>query len=836
MLDTRFINFCRADSLFYDAAAAESVGADFHEGRTLPEGWTTTRGREWTVCLPPDCHTPDQGWKIHVAASPGNAAELLDAVAPYCVEHGLMFKYISDEETLSRRGSKYGDRSASGKFITVYPEDETVLKETLDALDALVGGTPAPSVLSDLRWKEGPLYVRYGGFVLKTARLKDGSLVPAITAPNGELVPDERRPGFRPPAWVTIPSFLDEAVAERRARTLTDFPFRVYKALHFSNGGGVYRAVDKRDGTELLLKEARPLAGLDAAGEDAVTRLEREHWALSQLSGLAAVPVLRDVRKGSEHLFLARDYVDGTPLTDLVRLRHPYGTTDNTAHARAQYTAWALHILGQIADGVAAMHERGVVFGDLHPGNVLVRPDDTVAFIDMETATPAEEMRAQAMGSLGFRAPDHLRGPDVDLFALDVLRLTMFVPMPHVVPWGTEKIRTLIDAAVRDFPLPESFVRQIERGLGEDVLGAKTAYGVPWPATGADTGDLVTGLADSIIQAATPERTDRLYPGDVSQFIVADGGVTFAYGAAGVLWALHRAGADVPAEHVEWLLAQAEHVAGEGPGFLTGLAGVAYTLDALGHPDAADAVMDRAFAGCDANVGSTLATGLSGLGLTALHLAARTGDDRRLRQALELADRLSDTPAPQRIGLLHGRCGRALFLLRLHEHTGRTELLERAVAEIHAELDVIEGADFDDRFLTTGLEGSAGIVLALRAVLRHTPDDGRIRSAVSRLVTGQRGGYSTSCGILHGRSGEILALQDGGTEAERDLLRYHLDALGWEAIAAEPGRVDFLGNYGYRLSTDLGTGSAGVLLALAALRDGAPALSFLAPAASGARL
>lgn len=313
MLDTRFINFCRADSLFYDAAAAESVGADFHEGRTLPEGWTTTRGREWTVCLPPDCHTPDQGWKIHVAASPGNAAELLDAVAPYCVEHGLMFKYISDEETLSRRGSKYGDRSASGKFITVYPEDETVLKETLDALDALVGGTPAPSVLSDLRWKEGPLYVRYGGFVLKTARLKDGSLVPAITAPNGELVPDERRPGFRPPAWVTLPSFLDEAVAERRARTLTDFPFRVYKALHFSNGGGVYRAVDKRDGTELLLKEARPLAGLDAAGEDAVTRLEREHWALSQLSGLAAVPVLRDVRKGSEHLFLARDYVDGTP-------------------------------------------------------------------------------------------------------------------------------------------------------------------------------------------------------------------------------------------------------------------------------------------------------------------------------------------------------------------------------------------------------------------------------------------------------------------------------------------------------------------------------------------
>lgn len=356
-----------------------------------------------------------------------------------------------------------------------------------------------------------------------------------------------------------------------------------------------------------------------------------------------------------------------------------------------------------------------------------------------------------------------------------------------------------------------------------------------WPAAGEETGSLIADIAGSIVEAATPERTDRLYPGDVSQFMVDDGGVTFAYGAAGVLWALHRAGAEPPAEHVQWFLDRSERVAGDGPGFLTGLAGVAYTLEELGRPDAADAVMDRAFAGCDANVGSTLATGLSGLGLTALHLSVRRGDDRRLRQALELAERLPDTPAPQRVGLLHGRCGRALLLLRLYEHTGRTDLLERALAELHAELERIGGDDFDDRFLSAGLEGSAGILIALRAALRHTPDDIRIRAAVDRLRTLRRGGFATSCGLLHGRGGELLALADGGSEIERDVLRFHLDALGWEAIAAEPGRVDFLGNYGYRLSTDLGTGSAGVLLALAALRDGAPALSFLAPSAAGAR-
>ena len=833
MIDTRFINFCREDTLFYDAPVIESAGQDFREGRPLPEGWTTSRGREWTVCVPPDSRIPDQGWKIHVAASPGNAAVLLDAVVPYCVEHSLMFKYISNAEILGRRGSKYGDRSASGKFITIYPVDDVCLERILNDLEDRVGGTPAPTILSDLRWREGPLHVRYGGFVLKTTRLKDGTLTPAITTPDGKLVPDERRPGFHTPSWVTVPAFLQEALSQRRARTLTGFPFKVYKALHFSNGGGVYRAVDKRDGAEVLLKEARPLAGLDIVGDDAVTRLEREHWALSRLAGLAAVPALRDVRKGNEHHFLARDFVDGSPLTDLVSARHPHGRAADSPRAREEYTRWALHILDQVAEGLAAMHERGVVFGDLHPGNILVRPDDTVAFIDLETATPAEEMRPQALGSLGFRAPDHLRGVDVDRYALDVLRLTMFVPMPHVVPWGTQKIRTLIDAAAREFPLPAAFLEEVEHGLRSDVLGAVTEHGVAWPAHVPQDTSLASAIAESIIDAASPERTDRLYPGDAMQFLLTDGGVTFGYGAAGVLWALHRAGAEIPVAHTEWLLRRSQSVNGEGPGLFTGLAGIAFTLEELGSPHAADEALDRAFALVqgDPDVGSAVSNGLAGLGLGALYLGGLRDGERRIEQAAALAERMTHTGAPNRLGLLNGHCGRALFLLRLYESTGESHLLAQATAALRRDLDILDDPRFDSRFLTAGLDGSAGILMVLRAALRHLPEDERLRAAADRILAERHGGFSTPCGLLHGRAGEMLVLGEGATAAERRVLDTHFDALGWEAVAAGPGRVDFLGQHGYRLSTDLGTGSAGVLLALTALRDGRPALPFLAPAA-----
>ena len=42
----------------------------------------------------------------------------------------------------------------------------------------------------------------------------------------------------------------------------------------------------------------------------------------------------------------------------------------------------ALHVGKQIAEGVEAAHEQGVIHRDLKPGNVMVRPDGTVKVLD----------------------------------------------------------------------------------------------------------------------------------------------------------------------------------------------------------------------------------------------------------------------------------------------------------------------------------------------------------------------------------------------------------------------------------------------------------------------
>ncbi|WP_151484603.1 class III lanthionine synthetase LanKC N-terminal domain-containing protein [Streptomyces albicerus] len=111
------------------------------------------------------------------------------------------------------RNSKYAARGYSGKFATLCPADETELRRILEELDHLLGGEPGPYILSDLRWNEGPLYVRYGGSASRH-RVDE----------YGALVPDRRGPAFQPLEWVTLPEFLLPHLDARNAATPNDLP------------------------------------------------------------------------------------------------------------------------------------------------------------------------------------------------------------------------------------------------------------------------------------------------------------------------------------------------------------------------------------------------------------------------------------------------------------------------------------------------------------------------------------------------------------------------------------------------------------------------------------
>jgi Protein kinase domain len=868
-VDKQYEQYCLADRIFYDSPRQHDPLTLFSiSRRPLPDGWRRVHHGDWIINVPPGSPVPAQGWKIHVSTCLDNSDEVITKVWDYCVPRGVSFKFLGSRMAVLMRNAKYSSRSASGKAVTIYPMDEADCERILRELDAELAGAPGPYILSDLRYGAGPLYVRYGGFTERFCLDSHGEMTPAIENPAGDLVPDSRSHVFTTPEWLVLPEFLAPHLAARNSETVTDLEYDLTGALHFSNGGGVYTATDKRTGERVILKEARPHAGLAADGSDAVARLHREHDFLRRLSGLGIAPEVRGFPQVGEHRFLAEEFIPGKTLNSVFVERYPLeGPAPDPAAVKA-YTEWALGICGKVERAAEAMHERGVVFNDLHMFNVIVRPDDTIAFIDFEAASDVSEGRVRTVGNPGFAAPRDRTGFAVDAYSLACLRLAMFMPLTTLFALDQDKAGQLALTIAELFPVPEKFldeaVREIAGGTGRPARPPASAAwltAVPREASDADAaGDrahwdlLASDMVAAILASATPDRADRLFPGDVDQFRVPGSGLGLAHGAAGVLYALSEAvGVRVP-DYEEWLVRRAEDPPeGTHLGLYDGLAGAAYTLARLGHLDAAVRTARICLSEKWDRLGHGLYGGLSGFALAMISVGDQAGDpgmaDTAIRAAKIVAapymagghgvagERAADLSRGA-VGLLGGESGKALLFIRLYERSGDPAYLDAAEGAIAVDLERCvtnrDGAlQVDDgwRTLPYLAGGSAGIGMvidqftAYRRKAAFTDAARAIRLAASS-------GFYAQAGLFNGRAGMIAYLagtQNGsGHEAAGRVAAAHVDRLAWHAIQYAGG-LAFPGDMLLRLSMDLGTGTAGVLLGTAAaLAPGGAALPFFA--------
>jgi serine/threonine protein kinase len=836
-VDDRHEAFIAADPTFYDVlhSAAVDQGAFALGVRELPAGWGREERDEWIVMRRSETVLPLQGWKIHASSCLGNADRVLDKVWSYCIPRGISFKFLRSQGALLGRVSKYAARGFSGKLVTIYPADDAACELILDELGELLDGEPNPYILSDLRWGKGPLHVRYGAFVSRYCVADNGRTVGAIEDDHGTLVPDRRGPVFHVPPWIQLPGFLEPHLEARNSVTMEHVPYAVERVLHFSNGGGIY--VARKDGEEFVLKEARPHSGLDAKGEDAVRRLEREFDLMRRFEGVPGVPRVHEMFDVGEHRFLAMDYVDGRPLSREIVRRYPLIKPDATAEDYQDFTDWALKIYHQVEAAIAEIHARGYVYGDLHLFNVLVREDDSIGLLDFEVAMPIADATRPGLANQGFAAPRGTTGRDIDRYALGCLRLALFLPMTSVVWLDRGKARHFARIILDHFPVPEEFLARALEVI--DPPAAPIPSIRPWP-------DCRDDLATAILASATPARSDRLFPGDIRQFS-AGGGISLAYGAAGVLYALAATGAGRFPEHERWLLRRVAKPEGGTPlGFWDGLHGVVFVLDFLGYEGQALDLLEVCLAEDWTTLGLDLHSGLAGVGLNLLHLADKTGD-QTLRQAGLLAANLvaqrlgteDDVPETSGrdnplAGLLRGCSGSAMLLMRAFDETGDAGLLDRAATAIRMDLkrcvlreDGVLEVNEGWRTMPYLETGSVGIGLAIDAFLERREDE-QFRAAMAGIDKAAKSRMYILPGLFSGRAGIALYLAHrNDPEAARQIRD-----LSWHAVPYGGG-LAFPGTGLMRLSMDLATGTAGVLLAAGAVQPPLTTLS-KTPASSGA--
>ncbi|MFE5633051.1 class III lanthionine synthetase LanKC [Streptomyces sp. NPDC056543] len=860
--------FCDADRHFYDAphrlvfadGAGDGSGDSLYPAATLPvpEGWTSHRTGDWLALRPVGGTLPSQGWKIHVSACLDNAERVLDTVRNHCLRHEVAFKFVPSRYLLHQRNAKYADRAASGKFITVYPADEEQCERLATDLAHLLEGEPGPYILSDLRWGRGPVHLRYGSFTRRHCYDEHGELRPALEDGSGTLVPDQRGPVFRVPGWVAPPPFLRPHLDARAAVTVQEMPYEIEKALHFSNGGGVYEARHRETGRRVVLKEARPHAGLAADGADAVTRLHRERTALEQLAGLACTPEVLDSFTIGDHHFLVLEFVEGRPLNTFFARRHPLMEAEPPAERLAEYTDWALRIHGLVEQAVAAVHARGIVFNDLHLFNVMVSEDETsVVLLDFEAAQPAAEGGRQTVANPAFVAPADRRGFDVDRYALACLRIALFVPLTSLLAVDRGKAAHLAEVAAARFPVPGEFLDAAVREIVRDPAGVSPQAAVSGgrgPFLPVEPGEW-PGSRDAMVRAilasATPDREDRFFPGDIAQFATAGGGMSVGYGTAGVLHALHESGAArIPAAEERLLRYAKQPESGTPLGFYDGLTGVAWTLQRLGHTASALELAELVLAQDHDGLAPDLHGGTAGMGLALDALAAATGESGLHAAALRCAELAARPPATSsqptgpggggrvRTGLLHGAAGRALLFLRLYERTEDSALLDLAAEALHDDLTrCVRGASgtlqVDEGWRTMPYlgAGSVGIGMVIDDYLLHRHDEALDR-ARHEIVQAAQATFYAQPGLFRGVAGMVLHLartNAGGPGTRPEDVRRQVDCLTWHAMSYK-GHLAFPGEQMMRLSMDLATGTAGVLLALSAALGDRPAhLPFLPP-------
>lgn len=824
-VDPNYGPYIVADSNWYeplercdDAASRFSLTK-----REFPVEWKRSQQGVWEVLAPVGGQQlPQQGWKIHITATPDTAEEVIEQTWAVCRRLNLPWKFLRSRRIMTVLNSKYANRAASGKVVTVYPRDAEELHTALTELDAVLGGRPGPYILSDHRWNKGPVSVRYGAFALMWCELPDGSRVPALHDPQGNAVPDRRRPAFTVPEWAETPGFLTTslaaAAAEDSAATLKGYT--VLKALHFSNGGGVYLA-KAPDGTQVVLKEARPHAGLDAAGADAVDRLRNEWSALKTVGHLPFVPRPIEYFTAWEHHYLAMEHIQGHSLSTWMGRDYPLTRHAPDERARAEYTARALDYLGQAEAAIETLHKAGMAFGDLHPHNILIRDDGTVALVDFEIATAVDTKRTTVLGAPGFVDLSLTNARDSDLYSLGCCQLTVFVPLTGLVQRTPEVIGHLIEMATTAFPtLPEAYIeRMAERlALSPNVrphLPGHRADAVP-PLAPPRAAPLLRGISKS----ADTTRFDRLFPGDIAGH--REGATLgLAYGTPGVFLAQLSAGSSVDPEHLAWL----EHAARRAPartplGLYDGLAGTAWLLHRLGNP-LGEELIDRILSSrLPSSPG--LFNGLTGIAHLLLDAGMR---DEGLKLAAAVRARIGDDGVLDRPGLMYGWSGPAVLLARCARLTGDEEWAEAAVTAVRADLKHARQLDgtlqmsSSQRLLPYLAEGSAGVALAAMAL----PDTQAAAIGAYDIVAGAAHATAVQTvsqgGLFNGRAGNIYFLSHAAARIRqaRSWAENQLRLLSLHVADHDGGQALF-GDQLLRLSIDLATGSAGVLLAMEAAK------------------
>ncbi len=357
-------------------------------------------------------------------------------------------------------------------------------------------------------------------------------------------------------------------------------PYEIVAPIGAGGMGEVFRAHDTRLGRDVAVKI---LPAAVAGRPDRLRRFAQEARAAAALSHPNVVAVY-DVHVEGDMPYVVSELLEGETLRDAL-------------HRGPLTPRRTIEIAVQVASGLAAAHQKGIVHRDVKPANIFLTTDGRAKVLDFGLARIVEagdsdEVATQVtgdphtqpgtvLGTVGYMAPEQVRGEAVDARA-DVFALgTVCYEMLTGRRAFTGETSVEVMAAIVRFDPPELpaevpmalnrvIRRCLEKAPGQRFhMAADVAFALEAVATS-------TASSEPVVAVPKPRRAP------LNPAIVLAGLAGLALGGAGV-WAIARGLAPSPAVAVTYEAKTFDRLPVMNARFMPDGQTIVYSAAAAGH-------------------------------------------------------------------------------------------------------------------------------------------------------------------------------------------------------------------------------------------------------------
>ncbi len=240
-----------------------------------------------------------------------------------------------------------------------------------------------------------------------------------------------------------------------------------YKILEKLGEGGmgvVYKAQDTKLNRTVALKFLPPHISASDADK---ARFVQEAQAASALNH-PNICTIYDVLDHEGQMFIVMEFVDGQTLKDLMA----------SLPGAVMPLKRGLDIGIQIADGLAAAHDKGIIHRDIKPENIMVRKDGIAQIMDFGLAklqgskVTRLTKEGSTVGTAGYMSPEQVQGQDTDhrsdIFSLGVVLYEMLAGQ---LPFkGVHETALMYEIVNVDAPPPSTIRPEIDSTLDAVLL------------------------------------------------------------------------------------------------------------------------------------------------------------------------------------------------------------------------------------------------------------------------------------------------------------------------------------------------------------------------------